>query len=318
MRPAIVVLDGHTLNPGDNPWDDLAQLGTLTVHERTPGDQIVARGRDADILLTNKTPLRAATIGELPRLRFVAVLATGHDIVDAAALRARDIPVSNVPEYGTDSVAQFVFALLLELCHAVGRHDTAVHAGEWQRAPDFSFTVAPLEELAGKTIGIVGYGRIGRRVAALARAFGMDVLVHSRTQGDPHVAWCGRDELFARADVVSLHCPLTPQNQRFVDAALLAQMRPGSFLINTARGALIDEQALAAALARGALAGAALDVVSTEPIAADNPLLAAPRCILTPHIAWATLAARRRLMATSVENVRAFLAGRPINVVNGS
>jgi glycerate dehydrogenase len=317
MRPAIVVLDGHTLNPGDNPWDELAALGALTVHTRTPGDWIVARARDADILLTNKTPLRAATLTALPRLRFVAVLATGYDVVDGAALRARGIPVANVPEYGTDSVAQFVFALLLELCQQVGRHDAAVHAGEWQRAPDFSFTVAPLIELAGKTMGVVGYGRIGRRVAALARAFGMRVLVHSRTRSDGDgVTWCERDELFAVADVVSLHCPLTPQTNRFVDAALLARMRRGAFLINTARGALIDEPALAAALAGGALGGAALDVVSAEPIAADNPLLAAPRCLLTPHIAWATLAARRRLMATTVENVRAFLAGSPINVVN--
>jgi glycerate dehydrogenase len=317
MRPSIVVLDGHTLNPGDNPWDELAALGDLDIHERTPAERIVERARAADILLTNKTPLRAAALAALLRLRFVAVLATGYDVVDADALHARAIPVANVPEYGTESVAQFVFALLLELCHRVGLHDAAVHAGEWQRAPDFSFAVAPLIELAGKTMGVVGYGRIGRRVAALARAFGMSVLVHSRSRGaGEDVAWCGLEELFAAADVVSLHCPLTPQTHRFVDTALLRRMRPGAFLINTARGALIDEHALAATLAAGALAGAALDVVSTEPIAADNPLLLAPRCILTPHIAWATLAARRRLMATTVANVRAFLAGHPINVVN--
>ena len=317
----IVVLDGATLNPGDNPWDALAALGELTVHARSAHGEIVPRARGAEVVLTNKTMLDAAILAALPELRFVAVLATGYNVVDVDAARARGVRVANVPEYGTDSVAQHVLALLLELAHGVGEHDAAVHAGEWQRCPDFSFWHRPPLELAGLRMGIVGFGRIGRRVAELAHALGMLV----RASGRPGAArddapfagfaWRSTDELFAESDVVSLHCPLTADNARFVDAALLARMKPSALLINTARGGLVDEAALAHALAAGRIAGAALDVVSEEPIRASNPLLAAPRCILTPHLAWASLAARSRLMATTVANVRAYLAGSPINLV---
>jgi glycerate dehydrogenase len=316
----IVVLDGYTLNPGDNPWDELARLGGLTVYERTPGDQVVARAADAEIVLTNKTPLTAATLAQLPRLRFIAVLATGYNVVDVAAARTRDIPVSNVPEYGTDSVAQHVFALLLELCHHVGLHDGAVKAGEWTRAVDFCFWETSPIELSGLTMGIVGLGRIGHRVGALAHAFGMNVLAAGGTRrvdpGYRPFAWTTIPQLFAVADVISLHCPLTTDNAMFVNRDLLQHVKPSAFLINVARGGLVEEAALAAALNAGQLAGAAVDVVSSEPMHADNPLLRARNCIITPHIAWASLAARRRLMATSVKNVEAFIAGRPVNVVN--
>lgn len=317
----IVVLDGHTLNPGDNPWDELAALGELTVHVRSAPDEVVPRARGAEVVLTNKTHLDAAALASLPGLRFVGVLATGYNVVDVAAARAHGITVANVPEYGTDFVAQHVFALLLELANAVGEHDRAVHAGEWQRCPDFSFWTRPLLELAGLTMGIVGYGRIGRRVGDVARALGMRVLASARPGAPlpPATAtetWCGLDELFAASDVVTLHCPLTADNERFVNAALLARMKRSAYLINAARGQLVDEAALADALAAGTIAGAGLDVVSEEPIRADNPLLRAPNCVITPHVAWASLAARRRLMATTVENVRAFLAGTPQNVVS--
>ncbi|HVO27841.1 MAG TPA: D-2-hydroxyacid dehydrogenase [Candidatus Margulisiibacteriota bacterium] len=316
----IVVLDGHTLNPGDNPWDELAQLAELTVYERTPPEQIAPRAGDADIVLTNKTPLTAATLAQLPRLRFIAVLATGYNVVDVAAARARAIPVSNVPEYGTDSVAQHVFALLLELCHHVGQHDAAVKAGEWIRSIDFCFwKTAPLE-LSGLTMGIVGLGRIGGRVGALAHAFGMSVLAAGGTRreepGYAPFAWTTVPQLFATADVISLHCPLTADNVRFVNRDCLQHVKPSAFFINVARGGLVDEAALAEALNAGQLAGAAVDVVSNEPMHADNPLLTARNCIITPHIAWASLAARRRLMVATVKNLEAFIAGRPINVVN--
>jgi glycerate dehydrogenase len=317
-RPAsLVVLDGYTLNPGDNPWDDLAGLGTLTVYDRTPESGLIERARPADILLTNKTPLAATALAQLPALRFIAVLATGYNIVDVVAARQRGIPVSNVPEYGTDSVAQHVFALLLELCHRVGEHSAAVHAGEWAAAPDFCFWKMPPVELAGLTMGIVGFGRIGRRVAALADAFGMHVIAAGRGTAPPHdVPRASVEELFACSDVVSLHCPLTADNAGFVNQRLLGRTKPSAFFINTARGGLVDEAALAAALNAGQLAGAAVDVVSIEPMRPDNPLLGARHCIITPHIAWASRAARRRLMAQTVRNVAAFLSGRPINVVN--
>jgi glycerate dehydrogenase len=327
----IVVLDGYTLNPGDNPWDELARLGSLTVHDRTPAEKIAERAGDADIVLTNKTPLSAATLATLPRLRFIGVLATGYNVVDVTAAAERGVVVSNVPEYGTDSVAQHVFALLLELCHQVGRHDAAVKDGEWCRSPDFSFWKSAPIELAGLVMGIVGFGRIGRRVAELARAFGMEVVVSShgkRTEragaassgtdvpGATGVPRVNLDRLADAADVVSLHCPLTADNAGFIDHGFLARMKPSAFLINTARGGLVDEAALAGALREGRVAGAAVDVVSVEPMRSDNPLLGAPNCIITPHIAWASLAARRRLMSATVANVHAFLEGHPQNVVN--
>jgi glycerate dehydrogenase len=316
----IVVLDGYTLNPGDNPWDELACCGELAVYDRTPPGQVVARAAGAEIVLTNKTGLNAGAIAALPQLRFIAVLATGYNVVDVAAARRRGIPVSNVPEYGTTAVAQHTLALLLELCHRVGDHARAVAAGEWIRSPDFCFWLAPPIELAGLTIGIVGFGRIGRRVAALAHAFGMRVIAASRSRaGAPAYDgfdWRSIAELFAEADVISLHCPLTDDNACFVDAALLARMKPTALLLNTARGGLIDEAALAAALAAGRPAGAALDVLSSEPPRSDNPLLEAPNCLITPHLAWASLPARRTLMAATVRNVEAFVAGHPTHVVN--
>lgn len=316
----IAVLDGYTLNPDDNPWDDVAALGDLTVYDRTPSDQIVERAKDADIVLTNKTPLSAQTMEELPNLKFIGVLATGYNVVDVVAARARGIPVSNVPVYGTDAVAQFVFALVLELCHHVAEHNASVQAGEWSKSADFCYWKTPLLELAGKRMGLVGFGRIGRRVGELAHAFGMEVLAHDVQPGDaPEYApfsWRGIDELFAEADIVSLHCPQTDENTGFVNAALLGRMQSHAFFINTARGGLVNEADLAEALNKGVLAGAAVDVVSSEPIAPDNPLLGARNILITPHIAWATLAARQRLMKTTAENVAAFLRGTPINVVN--
>lgn len=316
----IVVLDGDVLNPGDNPWDDVAKLGEFAVYDRTPDDLIIERARDAEVIVTNKTALLAETIGRLPKLRFITVLATGHDVVDAEAARRRGIPVSNVPDYATDSVAQFVFALLLELCHHVGEHDRAVKDGEWSRSGEFCFWKTPLVELCGKRMGIVGFGRIGRRVGELAHAFGMDVLASRVRESDPPeyepFAWRTVPEIFAEADVVTLHCPQTAENTGVVNADLLGRMKPGAFLINTARGGLVVEQDLADALNAGRIAGAAADVAAAEPIAAESPLLTARNCILTPHIAWAALAARRRLMKTTARNIAAFITGSPINVVN--
>ncbi len=316
----IVVLDGHTLNPGDNPWHPIERLGELTAYDRTPPAEIVDRARDAEILLTNKTPLSAETLEALPRLRFVSVLATGYDVVDVAAARQRGVVVSNVPEYATDFVAQHVFALLLELCHHAAHHNAEVKAGKWSQCEDFSYWDWPLIELAGLRMGIVGFGRIGRRVGEISHALGMEVQAFDTVRTNPPdydpFAWAGLEELFSSADVVSLHCPLTERTAGMVNRDLLAQMKPEAFLINTARGGLVAEADLGEALNAGRIAGAAVDVVSREPIALDNPLLSAKNCLITPHIAWAGLAARRRLMATTAENVAAFLAGKPINVVS--
>ena len=317
----IVVLDGHTMNPGDNPWTGLAVLGDLQVHARSTLEEIVPRSLDAQIVVTNKVPLSAETMAALAELRFITVSATGVNVVDLDAAAARAIPVSNVPTYGTDSVAQFTLALLLELASRVGEHDHEVHAGAWCDAPDFSFWRTTPRELAGLTMGIVGFGAIGQRVGALASALGMSVLATGRpgSQGivpayEPF-AWREIDALFEEADVVSLHCPLTSATENLVDQRRLGRMKKSAFLVNTARGGLVDEEALAEALRTEEIAGAAVDVVSSEPIARDNVLLTAPRCLVTPHIAWATLAARRRLMRATVDNVRAFLGGTPTNRV---
>jgi glycerate dehydrogenase len=324
MKYKIVILDGYTLNPGDNPWTEMEALGELVVFDRTRPAQVVERGSEAEILLTNKTPVDREAIARLPLLKYIGVLATGHNIVDGQAAAARGIPVTNVPEYGTRSVAQFVFALLLELCHRAGHHDRAVRRGEWARRSDFSFWDGPLVELAGKTMAVVGFGRIGRRVGELAHAFGMEVLAVDPDPGPQQracapyepFAWASLEQACARADVLSLNCALTAGNRGLVNDRLLALMKPSAYLLNAARGPLVDEAALAAALNEGRLAGAALDVVSEEPIRADNPLLAARNCLLTPHIAWATLEARRRLMREAAENLRAFLAGAARNRVN--
>lgn len=312
-RPRLVVLDGHTSNPGDLSWAPLEALGELTVHARSAPEQVSERIARASVVLTNKTRLSAELLEQAPGLRGIAVLATGHDIVDGAAARRLGIPVCNVPEYGTASVAQAVFALLLELTNHTGSLAAGVRDGRWSECPDFCYWDAPLQELAGLTFGIVGHGRIGAAVARIARAFGMEVLSHRRTPGPGNV---DLDTLLATSDVVSLHCPLTPETRGLINAERLARMKPGAILINTGRGPLIDEAALAEALASGHLGGAGLDVLSVEPPAADHPLLRAPNCLITPHVAWASRAARERLIAATAANVAALLKGQAIHVVN--
>ena len=308
----IIILDGYAENPGDLSWDGFAALGSLTVYDRTPADQIISRIGDAEIILTNKTPITVQTLAACPQVRYIGVLATGYNVVDVAAARERGVVVTNVPSYGTAAVAQHVFALLLELCHHVGHHNTAVQQGRWTNCPDFCFWDRPLTELAGKTMGIVGCGRIGRAVANIAAAFGMKVLACSAHGGEGTVSL---EEVLAQSDVISLHCPLTADNAGMIGREALARMKDGVFLINTARGPLIDEPALREALLSGKVRGAAVDVVSCEPIPADHPLLGLPNCIITPHIAWAPKESRQRLMDVAVENLRSFLAGTPINNV---
>jgi len=315
----IVVLDGYAINPGDNPWSPLSALGELTVYERSTREETLARVGEADIALTNKVLIDAGVIAAAPRLMGICVLATGVNVVDARAASVRHIPVCNVPAYSTASVVQHTIALLLELCHRVGMHDLSVHRGEWVNSRDFSYTLSPLLELEGKVLGIVGYGAIGRRVAGVARSLGMQV--HAATLGHPRpadddVERLSLDELFRTSDVISLHCPLSAETAELVSRARLALMKPSALLVNTARGGLVDEAALAAALDSGTLAGAALDVLSSEPPRADNPLLAARNCVITPHVAWTSLESRRRLMTVTVENIRALLAGAPIHVTN--
>lgn len=315
----IVALDGYALNPGDNPWDDVAKLGEFVCHDRTPVDKVVERSIDADILLTNKTPISAETIAKLPKLKFISVLATGYNIVDVNAAKARGIPVSNVPIYGTDAVAEYVFALLLNYHRQPQLHSDLVHQGEWARVNEWSFWRKPLAELAGLTIGIVGFGRIGRRVGEIASAFKMNVLANDVFHGNPPsypVGWREIPELFAECDVVTLHCNLTPENTGIVNKALLRTMKRNAYLINTSRGPLVKDADMAEALQEGWISGAALDVVTVEPMPNDNPLLKAPNLTLTPHIAWAAVEARQRLTKVTAENIASFIAGKPINVVN--
>jgi len=315
----IVVLDGYALNPGDLSWDGLRKLGPVDVHDRTREDEVLDRAAGADGLLTNKTPLSAGTIRRLPDLRYIGVLATGYNIVDTAAARELGITVTNIPTYGTSSVAQFAFALLLELCHHVGLHSEAVRQGEWSRSPDWSFWKTPLIELAGKTMGIVGFGRIGRQTGAMASALGMRVIAHDFVQQNPPdyegFRWAPLDDLVAESDVVSLHCPLFAENKGMVNRERLARMKKSAMLLNTSRGPLVVDQDLADALNAGVIAGAGLDVLSVEPPLDSNPLLSARNCIVTPHIAWATREARGRLLDLGVDNVRAFLEGRTQNAV---
>ncbi|HEU4577408.1 MAG TPA: D-2-hydroxyacid dehydrogenase [Polyangiaceae bacterium] len=317
--PKITVLDGHTLNPGDLSWAPLAALGDVTLFERTPSELVVERARDAEIVITNKVVISGAAMAQLAALRYIGVTATGTNIVDTAAARQRQIVVSNVPSYGADSVAEHTLSLMLEAAKHLGAHTAAVRAGAWARQPDFSFSVGEIRLLAQRTLGIVGLGAIGRRVAELARAFKMSILAAGRRGGSipdvEGVRWCELGELVERADFLSLHCPLSEQTQGLVDAALLARMRPQAVLINTSRGGLVDEAALAEALRAGRIAGAYLDVLSVEPPPLDHPLVGLPNCWITPHIAWASLEARTRLLEVSVENLRAFLAGKPRNVV---
>jgi len=316
----IVVLDGFTLNPGDLSWEGLDALGQCTVYDRTPEELVIERAAGAQIVLTNKTVLSADTLSALPVLRYISVLATGYNVVDLEAAAERGIAVSNVPAYATESVAQMVFAHLLNLTQDVGGHSRGVREGRWSSCADFCYWDRPLIELAGLTMGIIGFGRTGRATAALARAFGMKVVVHDVVGGGQMPQGCvfvELEDLFRRSDVVSLHCPLTAETRGLVNADRLSLMKPTAFLINTSRGPVVDEAALADALNEGRIAGAGLDVLSSEPPDAGNPLLRARNCFITPHIAWATRAARERLLAASVENVRCFIEGRCRNVVNG-
>jgi glycerate dehydrogenase len=314
----IVVLDGYTLAADDLGWESFEGLGAITIYDRSSQDEIVARSQDADALLINKVAIAAETINQLPRLRYIGVTATGTNIVDLPAAKTHGIVVTNVPGYATSSVAQTVFAHLLNLAQRVDYHAAFVKQGKWSESPDFCFWETPQIEIAGLTMGIVGFGAIGREVAKIATAFGMNVVAVSRSLAAhaPEVTMANLDTLFGTADVITLHCPLTPQTQAIVNRERLQLMKRSAFLINTGRGPLIDEQALADALNAGQIAGAGLDVLSQEPPPADHPLLNAPNCFITPHFAWATRAARARLMAEVVENVAAYLSGNPCNVVS--
>lgn len=316
----IVILDGHALNPGDLSYDCIRQFGDVTIYDRTDSEaEAIARIGDSEIVLINKVPITETLLAACPSIRLICVQATGYNVVDCAACAKRGIPVTNVPTYGTAAVAQFTLALMLELCHRIELHNQDVHAGGWTNADCFCYWLTPQMELAGKTLGIIGFGSIGKAVGRLARAFGMNVIVYNRSQsedGRKIGTYVDLDTLFAQADFVSLHCPLFPETEKIINAASIAKMKDGAMLINTARGALVDEAALADALNRGKLRGAALDVVSQEPIDGENPLLSCKNCIITPHIAWAPLESRQRLLDTVVENIRAFLNGKPQNVVN--
>ena len=318
----IVVLDGYAENPGDISWAPLEALGELTVYDRTALTEsplIAERIGDAEIAVTNKTPLTRVVIDACPNLRAIAVLATGYNIVDTAYAREKDIPVMNVPVYGTDNVAQYAIALLLEACSQVGHHDRSVHAGEWTRSIDFCYWQKPLIEVSGKTAGIIGFGRIGQAVARILSAMNVRVLAYSRSEraeGRALADYVPLDTLFQKSDFIFLHCPLTPETDGIINAANLAKMKDGVIIVNNGRGQLIVEEDLAAALTRGKVGYAAVDVASTEPIAAENPLLSAPNCIITPHISWATKEARERIMQMTADNVRAFMEGKPTNVVN--
>ena len=315
----IAVLDGYTLNPGDLSWEPLRQFGEVTVHDRTPEHLAAERAAGAEIVLTNKTPMSAETIGKLPDLRYIGVLATGYNIVDVAAAKARGITVTNIPDYGTAAVAQHTIALLLELCNRIAGHSAAVADGAWTRSPDWCFTVAPLKELFGKRIGIIGHGRIGSQVGRIASAFGMEVLCERRRDPAPASIYgekyVSREELLSESDVISLHCPLTPETKGLINRETISLMKDGVLILNTSRGPLIEERDLADALRQGKVAGAGLDVLSVEPPGADNPLLGAPNCVITPHIAWAAREARARLFEICLANIRAFLDGNPVNTV---
>lgn len=313
----IVIIEGHAVNPGDLSWAPVAEQGELTVYPRTLSSEIISHCREAEIILSNKVPFTAERFDELRRLRLICVMATGYNIIDTAAAAAHGVTVCNVPGYGTASVAQHTFALLLELMNHVGLHSESVARGEWLHSPDWAYAKTPLTELKGKTIGIFGLGNIGSQTARIARAFGMEVLYNSPTPRENDLAtFCDAQTLFRSSDVVSLHCPLTPENREFVNAEALRHFKPSAVLINTARGQLIHEGALAAALNNGQLAGAALDVLSTEPPQSGNPLLAAKNCIITPHNAWMSREARERIIQITRKNIEAFVSGEPINVVN--
>jgi len=318
--PKIVVLDGYAVNPGDLNWDGIAAMGELTVYDRTPAEETAARIGDAEVIFTNKTVITAEVLDACPSVRMVGELATGYNNIDVAAAKERGVIVCNIPAYSTDSVVQMTFALLLEACHHVGAHSAAVHAGDWSSCPDFCFWNYPLVELAGKTLGVIGFGRIGQGVAKIARAFGMNVLAYGpRYKPEMDADGCKAatlDELFAQSDVISLNCPLFDETKNLIRAENIAKMKDGVILINTARGAMLNEADVRAALDSGKIAYLCADVAAIEPIPADSPLLGAENAILTPHIAWAPKEARIRLMRIAEENLRAYLAGAPVNRVN--
>ncbi len=316
----IVILDGYALNPGDLSWDGFKSFGDVTVHDRTPPEEIIQRSQGAQVLLTNKTPVRADVISQLPHLKFIGVLATGYNIIDVDAASKKGIVVSNIPDYGSYSVAQLTIALLLELCHHVERHSEGVRSGKWSASKDWSYWDYPLVELAGKTMGIIGFGNIGKKVGDIATALGMNVLGSARRQDDQsqrkNFRWAGIPEILEQSDVVTIHCPLTPETKGLINARSLAMMKRSSFLLNTSRGPIVVDEDLATALNGDIISGAGIDVLSVEPPAKDNPLFTAKNCIITPHIAWATKEARARLMNMAIENLRAFSEGKPVNVVH--
>ena len=316
----IVVLDGYTENPGDLSWSGLEALGGLTVYDRTAVEDIVPRIGGAELVYTNKTPLTAETLAACPSLKFIGLLATGYNVVDVEAAKRQGIAVCNIPTYGTAAVGQFAIALLLEICHHIGHHDRAVHEGRWEQSPDWCFWDYPLIELDGKTIGIIGYGRIGQSTGRIAQALGMKVLAfdayHNPALESGTMRYVELDELLAQSDVIALHCPLFPETEGIVNAANIQKMKDGVIILNNSRGPLIVEQDLADALNSGKVYAAGLDVVSSEPIRGDNPLLKAKNCVITPHISWAPKESRQRLMDIAVDNLRQFLAGTPVNVVN--
>jgi glycerate dehydrogenase len=311
----IVITDGYTLNPGDLDWGELQALGNVSYHDRTAQEEITNRCRNAEIIVTNKTPISAQTVQQATRLKMIAVTATGYNIIDLAAAQSKKIAVCNVPAYGTDSVAQHAIALMLELTNHVGKNSYSVLQGDWPKAQDWSYSESPLIELSGKVFGIVGFGRIGQRTATIAEALGMNVIFYSPSKKSFPAKQLSLERVFSESDFISLHCPVTADNVEFVNKTLLSLMKPTSFLINTSRGQLVNEVDLAAALRQGTLKGAALDVLSQEPPPADHPLTGMKQCIITPHTAWLSVEARRRILNTTVENIKSFLAGTPQNLV---
>lgn len=329
VKMRIVVLDGYTENPGDLSWNGMKELGELRVYDRTSvtdPDEAIGRIKNAEAVITNKTPIGKEILDACPDIRYIGVLATGYNVVDCAYAAKKGIPVCNIPAYGTEAVAQFTIALLLEICHHIGDHSRAVHDGKWESSKDFCFWDYPLIELAGKNIGIIGYGRIGKETGRIARALGMNVLAYSRhraEKGSEETAflkagfqYAGLDEIYAKSDVITLHCPLFPETKEMINKASISKMKDGVIILNDSRGGLINEEDLKEALDSGKVAAAGVDVVSSEPVRGDNPLLKARNCIMTPHIAWASKESRQRLMDTAVSNLKAFLDGSPVNIVN--
>ena len=316
----IVILDGQALNPGDLSYDCIGQFGDVTLYQHTQSEEeAIARIGDSEIVLVNKVPITEAILAACPNIKLICVQATGYNVVDCDACARRGILVTNVPAYGTAAVAQFTMALILEMCHQVGLHNRSVHQGDWCRSENFCYWLTPQMELGGKTLGILGFGRIGREVGKLAKAFGMRVIAYNRSQCDEGRAigeYVDLDTLFAQSDILTLHCPLFPETEKIINRDSIARMKDGAMLVNTARGGLLDEEAVAQALESGKLRCAAVDVVSQEPMRSDNPLLSSSRCIITPHIAWAPVESRQRLLDCVVENIRGFLNGTPQNVVN--